>query len=449
MSTANLLRWIGVRMLTPIAFGAVIGLIEGPSAAQAPDAARTAGREVTFTRDVAPILQRSCQVCHRPGSVAPMSLLTYEDARPWARSIRQKVVARTMPPWTIDRTVGIQKFKGDRSLSAGEIAIIAKWVDSGAPRGNPADMPKPLEFSDNSKWTLADALGRQPDRVVPLAEPIVVPATGANAWIDVVSDSGLTEDRWIMAHETKPSLEGFPVVHHATTAMFTESGLRSEEGFATEYALGKTGDIFPEGTGALIKTGTKIQFNMHYAPNGKRTTDQTSLALWFYPKGYEPKRKVVRSRVGWTEDLDIPPGEDNIRTDGYQLLQDNIRMTVFQPHLHNRGKRQCLEAIYPDGRKETLSCVNWDFGWHIAYNYADDVQPLLAKGTMLHVISWHDNTKANKWNPDPDNWVGFGRRSSDDMAFAHISWYTLTDEEFREQVTARRVTTGVRTSNQP
>ena len=429
MSAANRLPSVGRRMLIPIVSMIVIGTVGAPAKALAQD--------VTFSKDVAPILQRSCQNCHRPGSVAPMSLLTYEDARPWARAIKQKVETRVMPPWTIDRTVGIQKFKADRSLSGADIATIVKWVDGGARQGNPADLPKPIEFTDASKWSVAETLGRPPDVIIPIAEPVVIPAAGPNAWINIVSESGMTEDRWIMAHETKPSLEGFPVVHHVTTSMFTDESTRIEDGIGTEYALGKTGDLFPAGTGALVKAGTKVRFNMHYTPTGEKRTDRSSLALWFYPKGYVPTHRIIRQTVGYLEDLDIPPGETDIRTDGYQILTDNIRMIVFQPHLHNRGKRQCLEAIYPNGRKETINCVNWDFGWHIAYNYEDDVQPLLPKGTTLHVISWHDNSKANKWNPDPDNWVGFGRRSSDEMAFAHISWYTLNDQEFQQAVKER------------
>src|SRR5262249_46954798 len=229
---------------------------------------------------------------------------------------------------------------------------------------------------------------------------------------------------------------------HAGTTFFVEESEAVEP--LGEYALGKTGDIFPDGTGYLIKAGSKIQFNLHYASNGKRTTDRTSVGLTFYPKGYVPKYKVSRQLVEYLQDLDIPAGESNIRHDGYRFLTENVRITVFQPHLHNRGQRECLEAIYTDGRVETLNCVNWNFGWHIAYNYADDAQPLLPKGTVLHTITWHDNTAANKWNPDPRNWVGFGNRSSDDMAFAHLSWYTLPDKEFEEQVTARRAasTTG-------
>lgn len=397
----------------------------------------TRAQGVTFTKDVAPIFQRSCQSCHRPGSIAPMSLLTFEEARPWARSIRTQVSRRAMPPWFVDKNVGIQRFKDDRSLSEHDLQTIVAWVDAGAPKGNPADMPPPRAFNDNNyEWTLADQLGRAPDLVVPIPAPFVVKAGTPNWWVDMVSDMGLSEDRWVKAYETKPSLEGFPVVHHATTSMLEPDG--TEEGLS-EYALGKTGDIHPDGTGRQVKAGTKIRWNMHYSakPNGEDTTDRTSIAFWFYPRGYQPKRPLIRRSVGSVTDLDFPPGENNIRTDGYTMLDDNVRLTVFQPHLHNLGKRQCLEAIYRDGRVQTLNCINWDFGWHIAYNYEDDVQPLLPKGTVLHVISWHDNSKANKWATDTRNWVGWGNRSTDDMSFAHISWFTLTDEEYQQQLKER------------
>ncbi len=395
------------------------------------------GGGVTFTKDVAPILQQNCQVCHRPGSIGPMSFLTYEEVRPWARAMKTQVAKRAMPPWTLDRTVGIQQMKNDRSLSDDAIATIVKWVDSGAPRGNPADMPPPREFGDVSKWTFGE-----PNLIIPIPEPYVVDPQAPNAWVDLwvdIADFGITEDRWIKAVETKPSLEGFPVVHHASTWMYNDAWEENEQSQRLgEYAVGKMADIFPDGTGRLLQAGTRIRFNMHYAANGERTTDRTSLGLTLYPKGYVPTHKIIQNSIGSVQDLDLPPGESNIRHDGYNVLTSNIRMTVFQPHLHNRGKRQCLEAIYPGGRVETLNCVNWDFGWHIPYNYEDDAQPLLPKGTILHLMTWHDNSTANKWNPDPTNWVGYGNRTSDDMAFAHVSWYTLTDEEFAEHLQERQ-----------
>ncbi|MCY4660193.1 MAG: hypothetical protein OXF93_10340 [Acidobacteria bacterium] len=409
------------------AFAAALLLAPGTAAAQ-PD-------DPTFTRDVAPILQRSCQTCHREGAIAPMSLLTYEETRPWARSIREKVETRSMPPWYIDKNIGVQGFKYDRSLSDAEIETIVDWVDAGAPRGNPADMPPAAEFADRDIWHTGE-----PDWIVPIPEPFVVPAEGANWWGDLFSESGLTEDRWIKAVETKPSAEGFPVVHHAVTRL--QESIDSDEGdFLNEYAQGKNGDVFPEGTGRLVKAGSIIRFNMHYASIGEERTDRTSVGLTFYPKGEEPEHELFSRGLGQNYDLDIPPGEDDVRHDSYHRFDANVRLTGFQPHLHNRGKRQCIEAIYPDGEVETLSCADWDFGWHIVYNYADEVQPLLPKNTILHTITWHDNSRANRWNPDPRNWAGFGQRSSDDMSFTWTSWFELSDEEYEAAVAERQALT--------
>ena len=427
---------LGATALACAVLGQDVGVEELQAAPAVRGPERPADEERTFTRDVAPLLQKNCQICHRPGSVAPMSLLTYEDARPWARGIKQQVLERTMPPWTLDRSVGIQKLKYDRSLSDEEIATLAAWVDAGAPRGDPADMPPPREFPDMAKWTLLPILG-EPDLVVPIPAPWTVEADGPNQWPNLISDSGLTEDRWIRAIETKPSAEGFAAVHHAASSAVDPDGGRG--GFHGEYSLGKVGEIFPENSGVLMKAGTTVRFNMHYGPIGKRVTDRTSVALWFYPKGTTPKYEIKKVIVGRVEDLDLPPGERDIRHDGYTVLQDNVRVVTYQPHMHNRGQRQCLEAIYPDGRYETLNCVNWDFGWHISYTYADEVQPLLPKGTVLHSITWHDNSAANRWNPDPENWVGWGQRTSDDMAHTHLHWIALSDSEFMQQLTERDI----------
>jgi hypothetical protein len=251
------------------------------------------------------------------------------------------------------------------------------------------------------------------------------------------SDTGLTKDRWIKAFETKPTAEGFPVVHHAVTSMeFPEGG----GGFLSEYALGKTADINPPGTGQLIKAGTRLNWNVHYAssPDGLDHTDRTRLGLWFLPEGEEPENVLIRSHMADNEDLDLPGGEASIRTDGYEFLDKNIRITTFQPHLHNLGTRQCLEVIYQDNRRQTLSCADWDFGWHIAYNYSEQVQPLIPKGSMLHVTSWYNNSKSNPWAGDSRNWVGFGQRSTDDMSFSWISYYELADEDFEEAVKTRQ-----------
>jgi hypothetical protein len=433
---------VGTAGLVAAAGLGVVAAFAPHTAAQAP--ARSAAAQITFTRDVAPILQRSCQNCHRPNSMAPMSFLTYQDVRPWARAIKTKVTAREMPPWYIDRSVGISKFKDDPSLSDKDIATLAAWVDGGAVQGNPADMPAPRQFENDDIWHIG-----KPDLVVSSVKH-TVPAAGSDWWGDYVVDTGLTEDRYLKAVETKPASGAKKVTHHAVTFLVQETGDENEQligqaggsdggGFLNEYAVGKNGDMFPENTGRLVKAGAKIRFNMHYHPIGEQITDQTQVALVFYPKGYKPKYYIQASHTGDAEDLDLPAGVDNIRSDGYTRLAKNARITSFQPHLHNRGKAQCLEAIYPDGRPEMLNCVNnYQFGWHLVYNYTDDVQPLLPAGTMLHVISWHNNTTSNKYNPDPRNWVGFGQRSIDDMAFAWVNYVWLTDDDFKAQVEERK-----------
>ena len=361
-------RFCGTAGIVSVGLMGALAVNAAPRTASAQD---SAAEQVTFARDVAPILQRSCQACHRPGSIAPMSLLTYEETRPWARSIKERVSARKMPPWFIDRHVGVQGFKADRSLSDEEVAMITRWVDAGAPRGNPADLPPPREFDEMDQWHIGE-----PDWVVPIPEPFVVEAEAPDWWGNLVNDSGLTENRWVKAVETKPSSDGFPTVHHAVTFVQEED----EDGFGAflnEYALGKNGDIFPDGTSRQIKAGSKIGFNMHYHAIGREVTDRTSVGLTFYPEGVVPTREIRSVHVGDNEDLDIPAGASNVRHEGYYRLEDNIHLSVFQPHLHNLGTRQCVEAIYPDNTFETLNCADWDFGWHIAYNYRDEVAPLL------------------------------------------------------------------------
>jgi len=398
---------------------------------------------VTFSKDVAPILQKSCQNCHRPGAIAPMSLLTYQDARPWARSIKQKVASREMPPWYIDRHVGITKFKGDPSLTDAEIAIITRWVDQGAPAGNAADMPAPRQFADIDKWHIG-----KPDMVVSLPKPYELRASGPDEFYDVDVDPGFTEDMYIAAVETKPEAYSFKVVHHATVNMIEDEEEDPVGLFFNEYALGKNGDIFPEGSGRLIKAGSKLHFNLHLHPSGERSLVNLSIGFKLYPKGEIPKHVAFTQHMGDNTDLDIPPGQV-VRSDGYFRLPRAAVLSAFQPHMHNRGKAMCMEAIYPDiradsarpgpARTETINCVsNYQFGWHITYPYADDVAPILPAGTIVHVTSWHDNTSANKYNPNPRNWVGYGQRTVDEMSFAWVSLFYIDDAEYEQRMTERK-----------
>src|SRR5919204_2554508 len=398
---------------------------------------------VTFTRDVAPILQKSCQNCHRPGAIAPMSLLTYQDARPWARSIKQKVSAREMPPWYIDRHIGITKFKDDPSLTDAEIATIAKWVDAGAPQGDPADMPKPRQFADNDKWHIGT-----PDLIVSMPKSYELRAQGPDEFFDVDVDPGFKEDMYIAAVETKPEPYSFKVVHHATANMIEDEEEDPVGFFFNEYALGKNGDIFPPDSGRLIKAGSKINFNLHLNPRGEETPVTVQLGFKVFPKGVVPKYVAFTQHMGDAPDLDIPAGQIS-RHDGYFRLPRPALMASFQPHMHNRGKAMCIEAIFPDvradsarpgpARVETISCVsNYQFGWHITYPYADNVAPLLPAGTIIHITSWHDNTANNKYNPNPRNWVGYGQRSIDEMSFAWVTLTYLEEDDYQQRVKARK-----------
>ena len=438
---------VGVRRAISILGPALGMLLVWPASSlikAAPD-----GR-VTFAKDVAPILQAKCQMCHRPGMMAPMSLLTYQDARPWARAIRERVSRREMPPWHLDKTVGIRKFKNDSSLSDEQIATIVAWVDGGAPLGDPKDLPKPVQFDDDS-WHIG-----KPDLVITLPQPDVVAANAPDWWVNRVVETGLTEDRYIKAVETKVSRDGRPVTHHAIATLIqnepdpvddvitrTRSAdaptIDIDEGsYLSEYAVGKYGEVFPDNAGRVIKAGAKVRFNMHYHSIGEQKAAMTSVGFVFYPKGVKPKRFITDLFPHENDTIDIPPGAVT-RTDTYYRLPKPARLIGFQPHMHIRGKEQCLEAIHLDGSREMLSCVDkWDFNWHVMYTYADDVTPLLPAGTMLHLISIHDNSANNRRNPDPTIWVGWGQRSIDDMAAAHINTEFMTEEEFVRAVAERR-----------
>jgi hypothetical protein len=432
------------RSLKVSAFSAAIaaaGLFVVPATASAQNP------QVTFTKDVAPILQRSCQTCHRAGELAPMSLMTYEEVRPWARAIKARVVAREMPPWHLDRTIGIQKFKDDPSLTDDEIDTITKWVDAGAPRGNPADLPPARQFADSSQWQIG-----KPDLVVKFPA-YKVPAAGPDLFGDLFAEIPIDEDRYIKAIQTRPVTPGSrKVVHHALSyavdpneeVTVTGDDSQPADGgqFLVEYASGKNAEVYPEGSGVLIKKGSRARLNYHLHSIGEDTNAEVEVGMVLYPKGVVPKyTRWSRQLAMPTTDLDIPAGA-MVRVDGYTVMHKPARLIAFQPHMHIRGKRQCLELIYPTSgtraRSEVINCANFNYNWHLTYNYADEAQPLVPAGTILHTITWHDNSSANKANPDPKNWVGDGQRTIDEMGFAWIGWIELSDEEYKQEFEARK-----------
>ena len=411
---------------------------------------------VTFTKDVAPILQQKCQECHQPGSIAPMSLITYEDARKYARRIRTRVAARVMPPWHLDKTVGIQSFKNDRSLTDDQIATLVRWVDDGTPLGSPADMPPAPKFPDPNRWQYADQFGA-PDLVL-RSKPYDMQARTQDKWFRPVTETGLTEARWVRAIEIKPvKPEHRKVVHHVLTLLEQReaegiTGLAHEAhdvqrgaGLFMEWAVGKVGEIFATDAGKLMLPDSKIRWEVHLHAIGEEMKNvEVELGIYFYPKGYVPQRRTVLRMfdVSRGSELDIPPNQKAM-TQNFYVMQAPARIENFQPHMHMRGKALSLEAIYPDGRKEILSAVNnFQWNWHVNYVYADSVAPLLPKGTVLVFTAWHDNTAANPNNPDPNQWVGWGDRTVDEMAHVWVDVTYLDQVDFDKLVASRK--TGAR-----
>ena len=397
--------------------------------------------EPTFATDVAPILYRSCVTCHRPGQIAPMSLLSYQEARPWARSIKNKVETRAMPPWHLDRSIGIQDFKNDPSLTDDEIATIARWVDTGAPQGNPADTPASPEFAPADAWQIGE-----PDLVVRFPT-YTVPEAGPDLFGNLFTEMGLDEDRYITSIQTRPvGDESRQVVHHALSYAVEQNETGESMGgglFLVEYASGKQAEIYPPDSGLLLPGGSQARLSYHLHSVGEEIDAGVELGINFLPKGTEPKHIRYSKQLGGSQGqvigvLDVPAGEIS-RSDGYTRFNKAARITMFQPHMHMLGKYQCIEFIYPTQpvKAETVNCAGFDYNWHMNYNYADDAAPLVPAGTILHVTSWHDNSAANRGNVDPSNWVGSGQRTIDEMGFAWIGWHDLTDEEYESEVAAR------------
>jgi mono/diheme cytochrome c family protein len=391
----------------------------------------------TFAKDIAPIFQKSCQTCHHPGTSAPMSLVSYDDVRPWARSIRQRVSNRDMPPWHLDQTVGIRHYKNDRSLSDDEIATVLKWVDSGAAQGNPADLPAPLTFRSEGDWFIGE-----PDLKVTTPSDFTMYPAGPDWWIDQYAEVQLTEDRWIKSMEIKPSNP--KVVHHVVVYAIepdAPEGTPESGVMLHEYAVGKYGDIFGENTGRLLKKGTRLRYDMHYFAVGSEQHNKTTIAFKFYPKGVTPKYQVRAQNIRNipNDELEVPPNTV-VRTDGYFRLPRPARIDAFQPHMHMRGRGMTVEAIDPVTNKTFIlsSVDHFDFNWHINYVYADEAAPLLPAGTVLHLIGIHDNTAANRRNPDPNMWVGFGERSVDDMLQVWLDMVYLDDAEYQRLVEERK-----------
>ena len=431
-----------------VAFAAATTSVALPPSAAAQTAA---DGEVTFSREIAPILQRSCQKCHRPDALAPMSLLHYDEVRPWARAIKNRTGLRdkpgVMPPWFIEKDIGIQAFKDDPSLSDEEIRLIAAWVDAGAPEGDPADLPPPVEFLGANEWEIG-----APDLVVS-SPSVEVPGESPDWWGAIGNvETGLTEDRYVAALEYKEITEsregprrntvgGLFVVHHAVMDVVAP-GAEVDDGPRRAgwpvHEVGRNADFFNAEAGKLMQAGSTLTFdNVHLHSNGAHTRARLDVGFRFHPRGYEPTLEVRSMAFGNGVDLDIEPMDPDQQMEAYFTLPENAKISIFEPHMHAPGVRMCLDAIVGI-TVQTLNCAGYDHSWVRVYTYEDDAAPLLPKGTILRITGYFNNSPSNPNVSDPRNWSGGGNRSVDQMFINLMRGVYLTDERFQEEMAQRR-----------
>ncbi|MCY3966744.1 MAG: thiol-disulfide isomerase [Acidobacteria bacterium] len=402
-----------MRTLSVVSFPLLVLLLVGAPAA--------AG-DVTFSRDVAPILNRHCVGCHRAGEIAPMSLATYREARPWARSIQRAVTSGAMPPWFAAPAVG--EWANDPTLSEEEIGTIVAWVERGAPPGDPKLMPEPPEFTEG--WQLGE-----PDYVIELPE-VTVPADGPDLFLNQFVTLDIPERRWIRAVEFRP---GAPRVNHhqlAFKADFTgmvedgvpltpqgalrASGSVDGRGYFNVLAMWGAGTApteFPEGAGRWIEPGAVVVMNQHYHPNGEEQTDRTLIGLHF---GEGELRSEIQAVIAGEMEFLIPAGVPDHRVEYRHEIARDSMIVSYLPHMHLRGKRMSYTARYADGDSELLLHVpEYDFNWQLFY-YPEKPK-LVPAGTVIEIVAVYDNSEANPNNPDPTRDVGFGLQSTDEMMF--------------------------------
>ena len=420
--------------------------LAGPANAQGAFASADDAVDVTFTRNVAPIIQQNCQVCHRPGGIGPMDLVTYDDARRYARRIREQVANRLMPPYYYDNDIGIQRLQHDWRLSDEDIETIVAWVDQGAVEGDPADMPV-ADLPDTEAWSLEATLG-QPDLIVP-STPIDVPAAGNDMWHKPFVSTGNTEERCIRALQVKPAGNAKAVVHHANSQfqLLREDGTYELTGRSTEYAMGKLGELIPDGVCRTIPADAWVSWSIHLYPGGLGASapdaviedNVVELGIWLHPADYEYEYKQDLAQYGIREGELVMRPNGTAMTQGFHSFDHPVRLDSFQPHGHLRLRSASLEIFYPEtGRTEVISMVsNWSATWHQSHMYETDVAPLVPAGAVLVLKQWYDNTAGNPNNPDPDQWVDGGSRTADEMSHAWIA-ITHLDEEGYQQLLAER-----------
>jgi hypothetical protein len=380
----------------------------------------------TFYRDVLPILQKHCQTCHRPGEIAPMPLVTYEQARPWARQIRDQVKSRRMPPWFADPCCG--QFANDPSLSEAEIATLSEWAESRT-AGERKDAPAPVNWTPG--WNIPS-----PDQVLAMPKAVAIPAGGDVEYTYEIVPTNFAEDKWVQMSEVRPGARQY--VHHAVVYVrppgsswlrgapvgqpFTASSLKdpalqhqaheTTSDLLLVYAPGSSPDQWPDGLAKFIPAHSDLVFQMHYTTNGQAGEDQSSLGLVFSHK--PPSQRVLSLQLANDHDpVPIPPNADNYRVEVRGTLPNDATLLSLFPHMHLRGKRFEYNLVRPEHRKETLLRVNYDFYWQLSYRLAEP--RLLPAGTELQAVAWYDNSANNPHNPDPNSPVRWGEQTYNEM----------------------------------
>ena len=380
---------------------------------------------LTFYKDVLPILQDHCQVCHREVEIAPMPFVTYEKTRPWAAAIKQAVQSKQMPPWFADPHYG--KFANDPSLTSQQIAVISAWADAGAPAGLSKDAPPPRYWAKG--WNISE-----PDKVVQMPKPVSLPASGDVEYTYEIVPTGFTEDKWVQMSEIRPSSREH--VHHAvvyirpptstwlrnapvgvpfTPSSFSDAEEREEAHATTSnmllvYAPGSEPDRWPDGVAKFVPAGSDLVFQMHYTTNGHASMDQTSIGMVF---AKQPAKQRVLTLQLTNHSFVIPPHTDDYRVEVSGTLPNDATLLSFFPHMHLRGKRFEYNILHPGGAVETLLLVNYHFHWQMSYRLA---QPRFLKaGTRLQAVAWYDNSEDNPHNPDPNKAVTWGGQTYEEM----------------------------------
>ncbi|HLK51478.1 MAG TPA: cytochrome c [Bryobacteraceae bacterium] len=407
----------------------------------------------TFSKDVAPILEKNCQSCHRPGEAAPFSLLTYQQARPWAKAMKQAVLERKMPPWFADPSYG--HFRNDRSLPQKDIDTLISWVDAGAPEGDPKDLPKPAEFVDG--WNIG-----KPDMVFDMPESFHVPASGTIEYQYVVLPYKFTEDRWIQMAEVRPGNRA--VVHHVIAYIRDGSSkwMRDKkpgEIFVPEaddkgnrpqlngdmlsgFAPGLPASILEPGQGRLIKAGSDIILQLHYTANGKAGDDRTKVGIVFCK---QPPQERVMTLAATNNKFTIPPGDSNYRVDAEFEIGHEAKLSALLPHMHLRGKDFEYRLVYPTGETETILKVpHYDFGWQLWYQPVKDIE--LPKGTKIAATAHFDNSPNNKNNPDPTKAVKWGDQSWEEMMIGFFDVTFPAEMDPKQLFPERKKSAGPNTS---